>query len=158
MKLKLSEWASVAEIISGIAIVVTILFLALGLRENTAATRVSVYSSLIEGLNELARDVYRDPELFRIWRAYLDKDPSRLDEEEWARVREVLLIMFRTYDTAFMGREYEIVGDSEWRRLESGICVNFDRAYAWNYRVGENPYLTEEFRAYMLATCESSDL
>ena len=37
MKLKLSDWASVAEIMSGIAVVVTLIFLILGIRANTDA-------------------------------------------------------------------------------------------------------------------------
>ncbi len=38
LKLKLSEWASVAEIIGGLAIVASLLFVGLEVRENTRVT------------------------------------------------------------------------------------------------------------------------
>ena len=41
MKQKLSEWASIAEIVSGIAVVITLVFLIFGIRENTEVTRAA---------------------------------------------------------------------------------------------------------------------
>ena len=62
MNQKLSDWASIAEIISGIAVVVTLIFLIAGIRENTAVLRGSSYSNTLESLNQLQASIMADSE------------------------------------------------------------------------------------------------
>lgn len=65
MKLRLSDWANIAEIGSGLAVLVTLVLLFLGILENTQVTRV--YNDVVDSINELSKDMYRDPQLSRIW-------------------------------------------------------------------------------------------
>ena len=44
MNQKLADWASIAEIISGIAVVVTLIVLIVEVRDNTEVLRVSAYN------------------------------------------------------------------------------------------------------------------
>jgi hypothetical protein len=55
--MKLSDWAGIAEIFSGIAVVVTLVFLIIGIRENTEVTRAATYADLLDGLNEYSMQV-----------------------------------------------------------------------------------------------------
>jgi hypothetical protein len=64
---KLSEWASVAEVVSGVAIVVTLVFLAVGIRENTEITRAAAYDRNIESLNQWRLGVMQNESLIRVW-------------------------------------------------------------------------------------------
>jgi hypothetical protein len=40
--MKLEKWALIAEIVGGVSVVITLIFLIAGIRENTAVTRVSM--------------------------------------------------------------------------------------------------------------------
>ena len=66
MKRQLSSWASGAEIISSIAVVVTLVFLVIGIRENTAITRASVYATSIEGINDYEQRDEQTARRFRL--------------------------------------------------------------------------------------------
>lgn len=124
MKLKLSDWASFAEILSGIAVVVTLILLILGIRENSEITRVSAYTSLVNGLNEIQRDVYKDPELNDMfWEMYSGNfDAATESETRIFRLRSLLTALFREYDTAFFSKDYGVLSNQEWERFETNIC------------------------------------
>ena len=49
--IKLQEWALFAEVLGGIAIVITLIFLVLETRANTNAIQVQTYQSLTAELN-----------------------------------------------------------------------------------------------------------
>jgi hypothetical protein len=48
MAVKLSDWANVAEVVSGVAVVITLIFLILSIRENTEITRAAAYDTFAE--------------------------------------------------------------------------------------------------------------
>ena len=57
MTQKLSDWASIAEIVSGIAVVVALVFLVVGIRENTEMARASMYERTFDSLNQWRMDI-----------------------------------------------------------------------------------------------------
>ena len=116
MNKRLADWASIAEVISGVAVVLTLIFLIAGIRENTDITRASVYSSLIDSVNELERDFIRDPMLFELWRAHANEriDVLRqLDERESDRLSSMLIALFRIYEKAYYSRDRNLIDDAE---------------------------------------------
>ena len=80
MNQKLSNWASSAEIVSAISVVVTVLFLIVGIQENTAITRVSVYGDLMESITQLEALSLQDADLDRALSAFYDGTTDSLDD------------------------------------------------------------------------------
>lgn len=153
MKRKLSDWASVAEILSGIAVVITLIVLILGVRDNTRVTRVSVYDNLIEGINQTDINRALDPELSRLIGAFLDEETEGLSDSDKDRITAYISVMFRNYERAYVSRQYDVIGDAEWARFANGICfyaehAQADEAYARAFNV-----LTEGFRNYVSSSC-----
>jgi hypothetical protein len=114
MNQKLTDWASVAEIISGIAVVITLIFLVQGIRENTAIVRVSVYEGLIQEINAWNHDRVRDPEVERIVSVLFSGDIEALDERDRSRLITFIQALFRTYERAYFSRQYGVIGEAEW--------------------------------------------
>jgi hypothetical protein len=75
MKLKLSDWASLAEIVASVAVVKSLIMLMLDVRENTDVVRANSYDDLLSDVNEQALVIVRDERLIRIRRLFL--------KEEW---------------------------------------------------------------------------
>jgi hypothetical protein len=124
MNQKLSNWASVAEIVSGIAVVVTLLFLIVGIRENTAVTRVSIYGDLVQEITQMESGRIYDPEAARVLSTFYEETTSTLDASERRTLDAYVGVLFRIYERAYFSREYDIIGDEEWSRLEFIICAN----------------------------------
>jgi hypothetical protein len=153
MKAKLLEWASVAEIVSGIAVVITLVFLVLSIREETAVTRAAVYSDLLEEINRLDEVVIADPELSRLIDAFADQDTAGLDEAERRRLQKMVLALFRIYDKAYFANEAGLVGDPEWERMQSATCIGYARATAFGMELDRSEMLAQEFRNHMAEAC-----
>ena len=61
--MKLSDWANIAEIVSGIAVVVTLVILVIGIRENTVAIQASSRQSIASRIEERAMSVATNREM-----------------------------------------------------------------------------------------------
>jgi len=159
MNQKLSDWASIAEIISGIAVVITLVFLVFGIQDNTATTRTAVYADIIDSFNTLELTLLEDPELDRLFGAYVAQDSSNLgtlNESERDRLRRIALIQFRNYEKAFFARQYGVIGDAEWNRVEAGICSNYERTLVIDMRLVDMSIFTEDFRNLITSRCEGA--
>jgi len=161
MNQRISYLASVAEIFSGVAVVVTLIVLIVGVRENTEVTRASVYVALTDDVNALVADMYRDPELSRVWTAFLNGTTGNLDTHDADRLRLVINTMWRNYEKAYFSREYDVLGEVEWNRFIQAMCINYERVKAFNRATGQDVIegrtgsLTAEFRSYFLEACGS---
>jgi hypothetical protein len=151
MNQRLSDWASITEIASGLAVVVTLVLLLLGIRDNTEITRVSVYADLINNINEWERDIYRDPDLSRIWTAYMQRETARLEPGDRERLSSVVMVLFRNYDKAYFSQRYSVIGSAEWNRFLRLICINYRRARSADLDFGG--VVSDEFVEFVLASC-----
>jgi len=153
--MKLEKWALIAEIVSGLAVVVTLAILIAGIRENTNATRASVYTTSIEGLNALNRTVLADPDLSRIFSALNTGQGADLDGLDAVRLNHMIVTTFRTYDTAHSMRNYGLFGDNEWDRMERAICLNFGNVVAAGRAEVVYRLTSDEFSEFLRSTCSN---
>jgi len=128
MKLKLSEWASIAEIVSGLAVVITLIVLVLGIRENTEVTRASAFDRNMESVNQFRMEIAKDPELTRLWYSQFNL-PGLLEggdaQSQTAEGRRVMLaqVFWGILEKTYYAYQYGLIGDDEWVRFGVGICA-----------------------------------
>jgi hypothetical protein len=151
--MKLSNWASIAEIASGLAVVVTLALLLVGIRDNTAVTRAAMYFDLIDSINEIDRAVWSDPDLSRIQSALFRGQTDELSEADMTRLRQMLVTNFRNLEKGYFAWEYELIGAAEWRRISEAICRNVDLAVSIGLSALELNNLTVEFRDFAGQAC-----
>ena len=152
--MKLEKWALIAEIVSGVAVLITLAVLIVGIRENTAITRVSVYGDLMEAINEIDRLAIADPELDRVISTFFEGSTETLTESERRTVQTYLGTVFKNYERAYFSREYDVIGDAEWERFERLICANSRRGKQIGADfVRDGEFLTAAFREYVAASC-----
>ena len=157
MNQKLSDRASIAEIVSGIGVIVTLIVLVFGIRENTAITRASMYSDMITSFNEQMRPTYADPAFSRLYDSYYRQATAELDAVDQRRLQILVGAGLKFYESAYFAREYGVVGDAEWRRHQAAICVQRERAEAAGVYVTQTIALTEEFREFMTTLCTAPE-
>jgi hypothetical protein len=155
--MKLSDWASVAEIVSGIAVVVTLMFLVLSIRENSDIMRASSFADTSDSLIELTRDIIRDDELSVIFQAWRENDISQLDARQMFLLTNMAVTMFRIYEKAFIAEQYDLLGPGEWHRFERTICLIYPRLQSADLADNLRVSLTDEFVQYMDSNCTPSD-
>jgi len=119
--MKLEKWALFAELTSALAVVVTLIFLIVGMRENTNAIQAQSFQELMRDTNRWRssiRELERDEILFQATESGMEN----LSDGEVAMVRQVFNELWGIYESAFFANERGILGPEEWVRFEHAIC------------------------------------
>ena len=154
MNQKLSDWASIAEIVSGVAVVVTLVFLVLGIQANTEITRASMFDASLARLGDTDRVIFGDPRLVRIWEAFLTEKTGELSQDDEAYLQFIVVERTRAYDTAHSMLRYGLFGDNEWSRYERQICSFHSSVIAASQRELVRTVGSDDFNAYFEKACE----
>jgi len=149
--MKLSDWSSIAEIASGLAVVVTLVLLLIGIRDNTEVTRASMYFALIDSINEADRAIWSDAELSRIFMASIRGQTDDLTELDVDRLRQILVTSLRNMEKGYFARD--LIGEAEWERFRKSTCRAHDRGISIGLSAIELDVLTEEYRDFISQTC-----
>jgi len=129
--MKLEKWALLAEVISGIAIVATLLVLVYETRQSTNATYAASYDDLAAELVDWRLALVSNPKALADYEAFAgfrSDEPDDYFPSVGGMAADALLLI---YERAYFARFYGRLGDVEWERYESSICSPFgQRIYA----------------------------
>lgn len=139
----LKQWALVAEIIGGAAIVITLVILVFELQQNTTAVQRATYSEITQSLDEWRYQLTLNPDVRAVFEKF-DQQETLTSEEASIRVG-LGRTLYSIYERAYWANEYGQVGEPEWARFERMICASLPRF--WD---GSSEFIyTEEFIEYI---------
>jgi len=124
-RLWLQQWALAAEIIGGLAVVVSLIFLILETRENTNAIQAQTYQDLSAELNNVRQQMTSEDITILLFKLR-DDGLSSLTEVERYRIVTSIHGIWQVYESAYYAKQRNILGDEEWTRFEIGICRNLN--------------------------------
>ena len=151
IKDKLQEYALVAEIIGGVAIVASLIFVGLQIQQGTSITKAASYQDFVEELNDWRSMLLTNPELRRLFvKSQRQGGLSDLEVEERVALGMLYGNLFSIIESAYFSREYGLIGNAEWERIRSGLCDNFDITRRNQIDI---LYLSDQFRSYMHDDC-----
>jgi hypothetical protein len=146
-KANLQNWAATAEIISAIAVVVSLLYVGIGLRENTKAIEGTTYQQMVRASNEYllaaAADSGLAEILTRTW-----SDSSHLTPVEWVRAIYYERVLWRNMENAYFQHERGVLDDQGWE-VYSRIACKSRIQRSWRMHT---PALSAEFVKF-IETC-----
>jgi len=103
----------VAEVVSAIAVVVTLIFLAIEVRNSRYATEAASVDAQSTGVNDLNALIISDPELARIWNVGM-ADVGQLDDIERLRLALQLQNYINLYIALRSHRETGALPEKNW--------------------------------------------
>ena len=117
--MKLEKVALIAEIISSVAIVVTLIVLLIEVRGNTAAIHAATYQNVVDSITTPLYARGTDPDTARIWEA--GSAGERLEPLDQTRYFNLVGANMRRFENAFY--QYQIGGieESQWQPIENII-------------------------------------
>jgi len=125
-KLSLTECAQVAEVVAAIAVVISLIYVGIGLRDNTAAVRsASVQAITATSQNGLIAES-TNADLSRLRRVG-DDDPSSLDVDERYRYYTLYRQIWISFQNVYFQRDLGTVGADLWATYQRIICSQFTR-------------------------------
>ena len=122
MKNKLQEYALVAEIISAIAIVVSLIFVGIEVNRNTEIAKASTYQSMIELSHDSITTLATNRELYELL-LLSQSDQEQLDPVDRARIGTWTRGSWRAKENAFIQNFRGVIGESEWSGYRAFMCT-----------------------------------
>ena len=125
--LKLSEWASLGELIGTLAVVISLIFVAHSVNQNTAAIQGSTENLIFERHTELTTNFMLDPSLAAILAKMRTENPT-LSEIEAIRWEKYQLNLLDIWALAYNRHERGLLATQQWKE--------WDRYFTELFRTG----------------------
>ena len=123
------HWEAVAAIggvLGALGVILTVVFLAVQVRRNTAATQSQTYQAACSALAEFGALLAQDPELCRIWQTGL-ANPDKLVGIEYFRFAFLGISLLRRYENAFYQYHAGLIDDEFWDGYRNNLLWHFHR-------------------------------
>ncbi len=111
--MKLSEWASLAEIGSAFAVVVSLVYVGLQINQNTTAVKASTHQAMIDYGREQSEILVTDANLAALVKKG-EVDPSSLAPHERSQFYEFTTWRMAMWELSFLNHEVGLVDDEMW--------------------------------------------
>ncbi len=161
---KLKNWALVAEIAGGAAVILTLAFPAAETRSNTNAVRAQTYQSLMAELNDYREMMARDAIYAEAREKMQASGWPSLSLHEKRAIRMPEYIRWAIYESAYFANLRGVLGKPEWERFAAGMCRAFTQfgggSAMWDadFIISDgfapmSEVLTQEFYEYVTNAC-----
>lgn len=116
--MSLEQWAFVAQIISAIAVVASLVFVGYQLKHTTAAIRATSSQAHASLYTDLVRSIIDNADFARSWSIGLT-DPKALAEAEWVQFVAYASALFRLYESSRVQWLNGRLDEEHWHTIES---------------------------------------
>jgi len=122
----LNELGSLGEFISGLAVVVTLIYLALQIRHNTRAVRSSMHQDMVGSTARIAESVSDNADLGRIV-LKADEDYDNLTKGEFIRFEAYAERVFGNFESVFYSYRNSMIEQDLWESWEASYLADISR-------------------------------
>jgi len=132
----LEYWANIFAIISGICVVISLVYLAIQIRQNTEAERTSTYQSIVSDFGNMNNNLAGNAELSHMFVEALENYHNFNDEEK-ARISQMFFQIFRMFENMFYQQKKGYLDKDlwvGWRRLMLTYFARPGFQTWWEYR------------------------
>lgn len=143
----LEQWAFVAQIVSAIAVIASLVFVGIQLKRATSAIRATSSQAHSSLYTDLVQSIIDNADFARSWSIGIT-DPKALSQEEWVRFVAYSSALFRLYESSRVQWLNGRLDDEHWHTIERQ-AADFGHLpglrLAWKLR---GHWFSPEFRAW----------
>ncbi len=121
--MNLKKWALISEIVGAIAIVVSLIFVGLQVRDTSSAAYADTYDRLLADLGYWRMELATSPDAMRGWQAMSNPDGAEnQDPVVFQAGRFAIEAVVQIYERAYFAHFYGRLNDEEWGRFQRRMC------------------------------------
>ncbi|MGR8948211.1 MAG: hypothetical protein ACU84Q_09210 [Gammaproteobacteria bacterium] len=113
---------AVGEIVGAIAVVISLVYVAVQIRQNTAAVRVSTHQDLLANQTAAQHIAAANPQVAELWQQ-ADDDYDGLSPAERKQFTVFSLNMFNTFQSARFSHEADLLPEEVWEAWVRGYAA-----------------------------------
>jgi len=151
--MNLGDLADVAEIVSAVGVILSLIYLAIQIRQNTTSVRAASFQELLNHVAMLNLRLVDDPVLAKLRVNALTQDFDAASPEG-ARWRAFSLVAINHWFHAYSQHREGTISDEQWKVLSGGVRRSVRTVQSTWVTTREN--YPEDFRRYIDAEIESS--
>lgn len=146
-QLTIQEWGSIGEIVGGIAVLVTVVYLAIQLRHSTQATHRHTYNAAADSMAQFSWNLAKNPYLQKLYRTML-RAPDSLSDDELLQAETILDAYLTLMESYYLHNIQfgEKLSQDRWGRTLSKIFAMPGGQRYWAQRRWQ---FQEEFANYV---------
>ena len=146
----MSDLANWSQIFSSLAILVTLVYLSIEVKQNTVAINAQTRQALLAGSQVEIFSTLEHPEIIINW-----TKTGELTPEEYAKLHAYLVGMMRAREFAWLQYQNGIIDENQWQ-TEKGVIellLTFKRNRVWWKKIGKIPF-SPQFTTFVDALIE----
>ena len=160
-KLKLSEWANVAEIVASIVIVASLAYIGMEVNQNTQALQTESYQTMTGILIELDVAQASSEDLNRVM-MLAEASPSDTSAEEWERFTHIAFARYGLWEYLLLSYQDDSISEAQWETFEPYLrgfaCKRGYKRFWEEKQFAFSISFKEYFGPEVLSTCGESQL
>ncbi len=122
--MSIQDLGSLGELIAAIATIITLVYLAIQIRQNTTSSRTATYQNIVSTGLELGHTFARDASFADLFTRGANA-PDKLSKAEWVRLQSHINGVFRCYELVFHQFEHGAIDKAAWE----GWRLNMQRFF-----------------------------
>jgi hypothetical protein len=143
----LEALGNIGDFVGGIAVILTLIYLAVQIRDNTRSTRLAAMQSTMLSAQNIGKLPAQDRDLARVVRVGL-VEPGDLDEDEFQQLRYYLINYLRVHEDMFVQYKAGVIDDETWLARASSLITIFSTPGGRKIWEASNAY-RPDFQAWM---------
>ncbi len=144
----LSDLGNLGEFIGAIAVVVSLIYLALQIRHNTRAVRSSMHQDMIESTLRIAESVSDNADVGRIV-LNADEGYDELTKGERIRFEAYAERVFSNFESVFYSYRNSMIEEDIWESWESSYLTDISRISLRRYWQEQRPQHLRDFMDFI---------
>lgn len=144
----LEDLGNIGEFLGAMAVIASLVYLAIQIRQNTRAVKASTHQNLSDGFGDFLKLLVQDQRGAEIFRNGVH-GLEGLDEAERDTFYALLSILFMHFENAHVHRQQGLMEDEQWRRwrIATGWYAGFPGVSIW--WVNRRAVFGADFRAFV---------
>lgn len=145
--LTIQDWGSIGEVVGGLAVLVTVVYLAIQLRHSTQAAHRHTYNAAADSMAQFSWNLAKNPYLQKLYRTML-RAPDSLSDDELLQAETILDAYLTLMESYYLHNiEFgEKLSQARWGRIISRIVTTPGGRRYWQQRRWQ---FHEEFANYV---------
>ena len=153
MKEKLREFSLWAEIISSIAVLITLVILIFEVRGNTQVLRSNAYQSQLEKHNNFRELLLSDDKNLEVYGLFLSRDIPEEGSIQHLRLSTILTNVWNNNDGAYAAYTAGMLDGNEWERINRTACGHYSLIVGTTLEARVFIRVSAEFVSYLEENC-----
>ena len=116
----LADLGNIGEFVGAIAVVISLAYLAVQIRQNTKTLRASTYQAVLDSARADNELVLVHPHLERIYRMGR-RVPTALTDEERPLFRHLIAQLLLNHEAMFLQHQHGVIDEDLWRRRQVAL-------------------------------------